>query len=133
MIENRYYIFSYIKIWPLVTFSHKLEYFVSKPPKLHRGTAIEIVKKGIFEIDSKFNLTCSGWFIFTFYESLKSELQNATNQTSLSFLVQKFWFFKNIMKNKPNFLFFIYFGQNWYKMVTKMSQYKNLRLKVKKS
>ena len=33
---------------------------LQKKQKLHSGTAIEIVKKGNFEIDSKFNLTCFG-------------------------------------------------------------------------
>ena len=88
--------------------SHKLDQFL----KNCSGTAIEIVKKFIFEIDSKFTLNQFEWFIFIFSESSRSELQNATNQTSLSFLVQKFWFFKNIKKNKPNFYFSYIFVKN---------------------
>ena len=39
--------------------------------------------------------------------------------------------FKKYLKYQAKFLFCIYFDQKLYKMVTKMTQYKNVRLKVK--
>ena len=55
-----------------------------------------------FWVESKITMIRSGWFIFTFSESLRSELQNATNQTSISFLVKSCYFKKcvKMLKNK---------------------------------
>ena len=62
MIANRDYIFS-MKIWPLVTFSHKLKHFSAKISQWDRHWNCE--KKSIFEIASVFvQITLDGLFLY---------------------------------------------------------------------
>ena len=87
MIVNRDYIFSSYEDITISYIFPQIRTFYLKNCTV--GQPLKFWKNGIFEVDLFWVSIHSGGFIFTFFESSKSEIQNATNQTSLSFLVQK--------------------------------------------
>ena len=84
------YIFPDIQIWGLGAFHHKLKHSISK---IAQWDSYWNCEKGHFLDWLQIH---SGQFILAFSESSRSELQNATNQKSLSFLVQKLLNLENL-------------------------------------
>ena len=85
------------KIWPLVTFPVHYNFVV---PKLHSGAAIKMLKNCFFLNCYIFTPKSHILFFYTFLVNLRPELQNATNETSLSLLVLIIWFFEYSKKKQ---------------------------------